>query len=99
MLATGAVAVSGDAVLMGHTLMKDRNGLVVQADRTHWHDEGKPALEMVNRHSPGLTWRLTLGADKRYASADFIANLRRMVVTLQVAKKAEHSAIDGCTTQ
>jgi hypothetical protein len=47
---------------MGHTLMENRNGLVMQADLTH--GERKAALEMINHHSPGSTRRLTLGADK-----------------------------------
>ncbi len=91
----------GDAVLHGHTLMENRNGLVVQAELTHadGHGERKAALEMINRHSPGSTRRLTLGADKGYDSADFVADLRRMVVTPHVAQKARHSAIDGRTTR
>ena len=86
---------------MGHTLMENRNGLVVQAALTHanGHGERKAALEMINRHSPGSTRRLTLGADKGYDSADFVAALRQMVVTPHVAQKARHSAIDGRTTQ
>ena len=86
---------------MGHTLMENRNGLVVQAELTHadGHGERKAALEMINRHSPGSTRRLTLGADKGYDSADFVADLRRMVVTPHVAQKARHSAIDGRTTR
>ena len=86
---------------MRHTLMENRNGLVVQAELTHadGHGERKAALEMINRHSPGSTRRLTLGADKGYDSADFVADLRRMVVTPHVAQKVRHSAIDGRTTQ
>jgi len=86
---------------MGHTLMENRHGLVVQAELTHadGHGERKAALEMINRHSPGSTRRLTLGADKGYDCADFVAELRRMVVTPYVAQKARHSAIDGRTTQ
>ena len=86
---------------MGHTLMENRNGLVVQADLTHADGRGerKAALEMINRHSPGSTRRLTLGADKGYDSADFVADLRRMVVTPHVAQKVRHSTIDGRTTQ
>ncbi|TQE92765.1 MAG: IS5 family transposase, partial [Spiribacter salinus] len=85
---------------MGHTLMENRNGLVVQADLTHadGHGERKAALEMINRHSPGSTRRLTLGADKGYDSRDFVADLRRMVVTPHIAQKSRHSAIDGRTT-
>jgi len=96
--APGAAAM---LCFMGHTLMENRNGLVVQAELTHadGHGERKAALAMINRHSPGSTRRLTLGADKGYDSADFVAELRRMVVTPHVAQKARHSAIDGRTTQ
>ena len=95
--ARGAVAM---LCFMGHTLMENRNGLVVQAELSHadGHGERKAALEMINRHSPGSTRRLTLGADKGCDSADFIAALRRMVVTPHVAQKARHFAIDGRTT-
>ncbi len=96
--APGAAAM---LCFMGHTLMENRNGLVVQADLTHadGHGERRAALEMITRHSPGSTRRLTLGADKGYDSADFVAALRRMVVTPHVAQKARYSAIDGRTTQ
>ena len=86
---------------MGHTLMENRNGLIVQAEVTQadGHAERKAALEMVNRHSPGSTRRLTLGADKGYDSADFISDLRQMCVTPHVARKSRHSGIDGRTTR
>jgi hypothetical protein len=92
--APGAAAM---LCFMGHTLMENRNGLIVQAELTHadGHGERKAALEMINRHSPGSTRRLTLGADKGYDSADFNAALRRMVVTPHVAQKARYSAIDA----
>lgn len=95
--APGAAAM---LCFMGHTLMENRNGFVVQAELTHadGYGERKAALEMINRHSPGSTRRLTLGADKGYDSAEFVAELRRMVVTPHVAQKARHSAIDGRTT-
>ena len=35
------------------------------------------ALAMIHRHSPGSSRRLTLGADKGYDSAVFVANLRQ----------------------
>lgn len=86
---------------MGHTLMENRNGLIVQAEvtQTDGHAERKAALKMVNRHSPGSARRLTLGADKGYDSADFISDLRQMCVTPHIARKARHSAIDGRTTR
>ena len=81
--------------------MENRNGLIVQADltRADGHAERKAALDMIDRHSPGSSRRLTLGADKGYDSADFVADLRRMIVTPHIARKARHSAIDGRTTR
>ena len=86
---------------MGHTLMENRNGFIVQAEltRADGHAERRAALDMVHRHSPGSTRRLTLGADKGYDSADFVADLRQADVTPHVAQKARHSAIDGRTTR
>ncbi|TDX22223.1 hypothetical protein EV657_1315 [Rhodovulum visakhapatnamense] len=43
--------------------------------------------------------RLSLAADRGYDSADFVAELRQMVVTPHVAQKSRHSAIDGRTTR
>lgn len=86
---------------MGHTLMENRSGLIVQADLTQadGHAERRAALAMIHRHSPGSFRRLTLGADKGYDSADFVADLRQACVTPHVAQKARHSAIDGRTTR
>tara|TARA_R110002072_G_scaffold31433_2_gene96805 strand:+ start:550 stop:684 length:135 start_codon:yes stop_codon:yes gene_type:complete len=36
---------------------------------------------MLHRHSPRSTRRLTLTSDSGYDSADFVAELRQMVVT------------------
>ena len=85
---------------MGHTLMENRNGLIVQAEltRADGHAERQAALAMLQRQSSGST-RRTLGADKGYDSADFVADLRRARVTPHVAQKARHSAIDGRTTR
>ena len=86
---------------MGHTLMENRNGLIVQADltRADGHAERRAALAMIHRHAPGSTRRLTLAADKGYDSADFVAALRQACVTPHVARKARHSAIDGRTSR
>lgn len=86
---------------MGHTLMENRSGLIVQADLTQadGHAERRAALAMIHRHAPGSTRRLTLGADKGYDSADFVADLRQACVTPHVGRKARHSAIDGRTTR
>ena len=51
---------------IGHALMENRSGLIVQGDLTQadGHAERRAALDMLHRHSPGSTRRLTLGADK-----------------------------------
>ena len=54
---------------------------------------------MIDRHSPGSTRRLTVGADKGFDTADFVAEMRRACVTPHVAQKSRHSAIDGRTTR
>ena len=42
--------------------------------------------------------RLTVGADKGYDTADFVAGARTLRITPHVARKARYSAIDGRTT-
>ena len=87
--------------LIGHTLMENRNGLIVQTEMTQadGHAERRAALAMIHRHSPGSTRRLTLGADKGYDCADFVKDLRQACVTPHVAQKVRYSAIDGRTTR
>jgi hypothetical protein len=82
-------------------LMENRSGLIVQGDLTQadGRAERKAALYMIHRHSPGSTRRLTLGADKGFDAAEFVADLRRACVTPHVAQKSRYSAIDGRTTR
>lgn len=86
---------------IGHALMENRNGLIVQGDLTQadGHAERKAALDMVHRHSPGSTRRLTLGADKGYDAGGFVSDLRKACVSPHVAQKARYSAIDARTTR
>ena len=86
---------------IGHALMENRSGLIVQGDLTEadGHAERRAALDMVHRHSPGSTRKLTLGADKGYDASAFVADLRQACVTPHVARKARCSAIDGRTTR
>jgi transposase len=86
---------------MGHALMENRNGLIVQGDLTQaeGHAERKAALNMIHRHSPGSTRRLTLGVDKGYDAGGFVRDLRQACVTPHVAQKSRYSAIDGRTTR
>jgi transposase len=86
---------------IGHALMENRSGLIVQGDLTQadGHAERRAALDMIHRHSPGSTRRLTLGADKGFDAAEFVADLRQACVTPHVAQKSRYSAIDGRTTR
>jgi transposase len=86
---------------MGHILMENRNGLVVDAILTHATGtaEREAALTMLGRMEGHH--RITLGADKNYDTAAFVAALREMDVTPHVAqnKTNRRSAIDGRTTR
>ena len=86
---------------MGHALMENRSGLIVQGDLTQadGYAERKAALDMIHRHAPGTSRKLTLGADKGYDAAEFVADLRQACVTPHVAQKSRYSAIDGRTTR
>ena len=86
-------------VYMGHVLMENRSGLVVDTDVTpaDGYGERHAALTMVEA-LPGD--RVTLGGDKAYDDAGFVAELRHMAVTPHVAQntKNRRSAIDARTT-
>jgi transposase len=86
---------------MGHALMENRHGLVVQAEATEANGtaERTAALELLDRQAPGTSNQLTLGADKAYDAREFVADLRQKCVTPHVAQKARSSAIDGRTTR
>ena len=85
---------------MGHALMENRNGLIVETETTQadGFGERQAALAMINRRCPGER-QITLGADKGYDTADFVADLRAMNVTPHVAAKVKGSALDGRTTR
>ena len=82
--------------------MENRSGLVVGAIVTHADGKGerKAALAMLDT-LPGSTPK-TVGADKAYDTADFIAACRSRNVTPHVAQndgRRAGSAIDGRTTR
>jgi transposase/IS5 family transposase len=85
---------------MGHALMENRNGLVVEACLTHadGHAERNAALAMIEPRADRPV-RITLGADKGYDAEDFVNELRSMNVTPHVAAKAKGSAIDARTAR
>jgi len=87
---------------MGHGLMENRHGLLVDACLTpaDGHAERIAALHMIEPRAdrPG---RITLGADKAYDTEDFVNELRSMKVTPHVTQNTSgrRSAIDGRTTR
>ena len=86
----------------GHVLMENRSGLVVSAVVTHADGTGEreAAIRMLDC-VPG-THAKTVGADKAYDTADFIAACRQRNVTPHVAQNEGRrggSAIDGRTTR
>ena len=55
---------------------------------------------MIERHDPGSERRLTLGADKGYDTAGFVADLRQHVRdAARGAAKITRSSIDRRTTR
>lgn len=84
---------------MGHTLMENRNGLVVDAMVTisSGTAERETAVMMIDQ-VPGRR-RITVGADKGYNCKEFIADCRQLRTTAHVAQKEKDSAIDGRTTR
>jgi len=87
---------------IGHGLMENRSGLLVDACLTpaNGHAERVAALVMIERHGD-RPQRITLGADKAYDTQDFVNELRSMGVTPHVAQNTHgrRSAIDGRTTR
>src|ERR1700745_2697145 len=87
---------------MGHALMENRSGLVVDACLTQadGHAERIAALHMIEPRAD-RPQAITLGADKAYDAEDFVNELRSMNATPHVAQNTNgrSSAIDGRTTR
>lgn len=84
---------------IGHALMENRNGLVMDTAVTHATGtaEREAAVEMIDQ-IPGKH-RITIGADKGYDCRAFVDDCRQMNATAHVAQKKNISAIDGRTTR
>jgi len=87
---------------IGHGLMENRHGLVVDACLTlaDGHAERVAAPHMIEPRAD-RPQAITLGADKAYDTKDFVNELRSMNVTPHVAQNTSgrSSAIDGRTTR
>lgn len=85
---------------LGHVLMENRNGLVV--DCTVTLATGKAEREAALKMLAEAPRAKTIGADKGYDTTDFVAACREQGVTPHVAQNLKHSggsAIDGRTTR
>ncbi len=86
----------------GNLLVENRNGLIVntevfEANGTAERDAALVMLEQI----PGMK-QVTVGGDKAYDTADFVAECRHLKVTPHVAQNLERpggSAIDARTTR
>lgn len=87
---------------IGHGLMENRSGLLVDArlTRVSGHAERLAALEMIEPHADRPR-AITLGADRGYDAADFVEELRTLNVRPHVAQNVSRrrSAIDRRTTR
>ena len=85
---------------LGHALMENRCGLVVDACLTqaNGHAERLAALAMIEKRADRPR-ALTLGADKGYDTSDFVNELRSMKVRPHVTRRLRGSAIDRRTTR
>lgn len=88
---------------MGHVLMENRHGLVVdaQVSQATGTAERDVAGQMVARRPHPRTTRMTVGADKGYDTHAFVAAMREAGATPHVAQhtSGRRSAIDGRTTR
>lgn len=86
---------------MGHALIGNRSGLLVEACLTQagGHAERIAALAMIEPRAE-RTRAVTIGADRGYDAADFVNELRTLNLRPHVAQNtSRRSAIDGRTTR
>jgi len=93
---------------MGHLLMENRNGLIVDSELTRAGGtaEREAALTMIDRRKERRR-RITVGGDKGYDVAEFVGDLRRRNATPHIARddhltktgKRRASMIDGRITR
>lgn len=88
---------------LGHTVVENRNGLIVaamatQADGTAERDAALLLVSDLQDESPR---RITVGADKAYDTKDFVSTMRELGATPHVTQNNTNrrSAIDQRTTR
>jgi hypothetical protein len=86
---------------LGHVLMENRNGLLVQTFLTEANGRAEREAAMLMAEAIPGDQRVTLGGDKNYDTRDFVRELRGMNITPHVAQNDTNrrSAIDQRTTR
>jgi transposase len=86
---------------MGHVLMENRNGLLVQTFLTEATGRAEREAAMLMVEAIPSSKRVTLGGDKNYDTRELVRELRRMNITPHVAQNNTNrcSAIDQRTTR
>lgn len=86
---------------LGHVLMENRNGLVVDATVTPATGTAEREAALAMLEAKASPRRITLGGDKNYDTHPFVQSLRARQVTPHVAQHTTNraSAIDGRTTR
>jgi transposase len=93
----------GEAKLgyLGHVLMENRNGLLVQTFLTEANGRAEREAAMLMAEAIPAGKRVTMGGDKNYDTQEFVGELRRMNITPHVAQNNTNrrSAVDERTTR
>lgn len=94
--------VGAKLAYLGHTLMENRHGLMVEAEvsQADGYGERETAQKLLSR-LPGKR-RKTLGADKGYDTKGFVGACRGQRITPHIARNTRRrggSALDGRTTR
>jgi transposase len=100
LLASKSNGIAARPSYAGHTLMENRNGLIVDAELTS--ATGTAERETAVSMAGSLRAGATLGADKAYDTHGFVQDLRALRVTPHVSQNVNRtggSAIDGRTTR
>lgn len=88
---------------MGHVVIDNRHGLVVSTRYTEATGKAEPQMaeEMITQIKGKRSTRMTLGADKKYDTHDFVSRMREIEVTPHVAQNTSNrsSALDRRTTR
>ena len=86
---------------MGHVMMENRNGLLVETFLTEANGRAERDAALLMAEAVPQGKRVTLGGDKNYDTREFVRELRGMNITPHVAQNTTNrrSAIDDRTTR